>query len=109
ATIVPYWPSNQPALRSGLAVWSMSSPTLPVTQTAAFVTQAVTPRMTKSPASCATRVTAAETASQTLPTIGSWQGLGIGRIPASVRLGDSWSRGKIAASSRRDIDRELAL
>src|ERR687895_1674950 len=69
-TIAPYWPSNQLAVRSGLLVFSMSSPTLPVTHTAAFVTQAVTPRMTNSPASAATLLTAPETASQTLPTIG---------------------------------------
>src|SRR5436190_13133544 len=76
-TIVPYSPWNQPALRSGLEVLSISSPTLPVTQTAALVTQAVTPRITKSPASWATFVTAEETASQTLPTTGSSHGFGI--------------------------------
>src|ERR1700694_1853395 len=80
ASMEPYWPSNQPAVRLGLAVVLMSSPTLPVTQTAALVTQAVTPRMTKSPASVATLVTAAETASQTFPTIGSSQGFGIAPI-----------------------------
>src|SRR6266545_4894646 len=75
-TIVPYWPSNQLAVRSGLVVFSMRSPTLPVTHTAALVTQAVTPRMTNSPASAATLVTAPETASQTFPTSGRLHGLG---------------------------------
>src|SRR3990170_5699200 len=80
ASMAPYWSSNQLAVRSGLVVCSISSPTLPVTQTAAFVTQAVTPRMTNSPASAATLVTAPETASQTFPTTGSWHGSGMGPI-----------------------------
>ena len=36
ASMAPYWPSNQLAVRSGLAVLSTRSPTLPVTQTAVF-------------------------------------------------------------------------
>src|SRR5215218_10340001 len=75
--IARYWPSNQLAVRSGLVVLSIRSPTLPVTHTAALVTQAVTPRMTNSPASAATLVTAPETASQTFPTTGSSHGFGI--------------------------------
>ena len=68
----------EPARREigAASCFSMSSPTLPVTQTAAFVTQAVTPRMTNSPASAATLVTAPATASQTLPTTGRSHGLG---------------------------------
>src|SRR6266511_3017099 len=84
STIAPYWPSNQPAVRSGLAVLSISPPTFPVTQTAASVTQAVTPRITNSPAAPATVPAAPETTSQTLPTIGSWHGFGTG---GSARAG----------------------
>src|SRR6266545_4972134 len=85
ASIAPYWPSNQLAVRLGLVVFSTRSPTLPVTQTAAFVTHTVTPRITKSPASDATLPTAPVTASQTFPTTGNWQGSGIG--PTSARAG----------------------
>src|SRR6266511_1433822 len=88
STIAPYWPSNQPAVRSGLAVLSISPPTFPVTQTAASVTQAVTPRITNSPAAPATVPAAPETTSQTLPTIGSWHGFGgVGRARAGVASG----------------------
>ena len=71
ATIVLYSPWNHLALRSGLVVFSISSPTLPVTQTAASVTHTVTPRMTKSPAAEAAVPTAPVTASHTFPTTGS--------------------------------------
>src|SRR5262249_51933117 len=78
STIAAYWPWNHPAVRSGLAVLSISSPTLPVTHTAASVTQAVTPRITNSPAAPATLPAAPETTSQTLPRMGSWHGFGMG-------------------------------
>src|SRR3954453_21669059 len=82
ATIAPYWPSNHGAVRLGVVVPSTRSPTLPVTQTAAFVTHTVTPRMTNSPASDATLPTGPVTASQTFPTTGSWQGSGTGPTSA---------------------------
>src|SRR6266540_448127 len=91
ATMAPYWPSNQLALRSGLLVRSMSSPTLPATQTAAFVTQAVTPRMTNSPASEATLVTAPATASHTLPTTGRSHGVGTENPPPPEAAGPAAS------------------
>src|SRR3954462_7956105 len=87
ATMAPYCPSNQLAVRSGLVVPSTRSPTLPVTHTAAFVTHTVPPRMTNSPASEATLPTAPVTASQTFPATGSWQGSGIGIGPTSARAG----------------------
>src|SRR3954447_13427927 len=87
ATMAPYCPSNQLAVRLGLVVPSTRSPTLPVTHTAAFVTHTVTPRMTNSPASEATVPTAPVTASQTFPATGSWQGSGTGIGPTSARAG----------------------
>src|SRR5262245_48103801 len=83
-----YWRTNQPASTSGLAVASINSPTLPVTQTAAFVTHTVTPRITKSPAALATPPATAPTASQTYPGPGRSHGLGIGPSPA--RAGWAW-------------------
>src|SRR5882762_5086614 len=85
ATMAPYWPSNQLAVRSGLVVLSTRSPTLPVTHRAAFDTHAVTPRMSNSLASEATLPPAPVPVSQSFPTTGNWQGSGIG--PVSARAG----------------------
>src|ERR671935_1215937 len=93
-TMVPYCPANQPAVRSGLVVFSTRPPTLPVTHTAALVTQAVTPRITNSPASAATFVTAPATASQTFPTTGNWQGLGT-ENPAPTDAASIWASGAL--------------
>src|SRR5215210_6884169 len=87
ASMAPYWPSNQLAVRLGLVVFSTRSPTFPVTQTAASVTHTVTPRMTNSPASDATVPTAPVTASQTFPATGNWQGSGMGIGPTSACAG----------------------
>src|SRR6478672_11446785 len=76
ASIAPYWLWNQLAVRSGLVVLSMRSPTLPVTQTAASVTHSVTPRMTNSPVAEATLLAALPTAPQTLVTTGRSHGFG---------------------------------
>ena len=77
AIIERYWPANHSACTSGLAVASMRPPTLPVTQTAAFVTQDVTPRITKSPAACAALPARSPAALQTKSTPGRSQGFGI--------------------------------
>ena len=116
ATLIMVWysPWNQPAVRSGLVVVLTRSPTLPVTQTAAFVTQVVTPRMTKSPAAPAALLTALETASQTLPTTGSWQGSArIGSARAGAVNGPASAarqrRSANAAVSRRSDGAWLGL
>src|SRR6516165_10675641 len=76
ASMAPYSPWNQLAVRSGLVVLLTRSPTLPVTQTAASVTHSVTPRMTNSPVAEATLLAALPTAPQTLLTTGRSHGFG---------------------------------
>src|SRR5881392_1925282 len=89
ASIALYSPWNQLALRSGLVVPLTTSPTFPVTHTAASVTHWVTPPMTYSPVAVATLPAALPTASHTAPATGSWHGFGIeeGAAWAGVAIG----------------------
>src|SRR5919204_4635755 len=77
AIIDRYWPANHLACTSGLAVALIKLPTLPVTQTAAFVTHTVTPRMTNSPAACAALPARLPAAPQTKSTPGRSHGFGM--------------------------------
>src|SRR5438477_10647820 len=99
ASMAPYSPWNQLAVRSGLVVPLTTAPTFPVTHTAASVTHSVTPRITYSPAADAAPLTALATASQTLPTTGSWHGLGIDT--GSACAGAGAASGPISADAPR--------
>src|SRR3954471_1325671 len=99
AIIERYWPANHSARTSGLAVASMRPPTLPVTQTAAFVTQDVTPRITKSPAACAALPARSPAALQTKSTPGRSQGFGIDAAEAGAAAGPA-ARSAISAVAR---------
>src|SRR6184192_2881825 len=85
----------------------MRLPTLPVTQTAAFVTHEVTPRMTKSPAACAALPAKSPAALQTKSTPGRSHGFGIEAARAGIVVGPAVTAAarkaaSAAAASRRD-------
>src|SRR5437868_11156377 len=111
ASMAPYSPWNQLAVRSGLVVPLTTSPTFPVTHTAASVTHSVTPRITNSPAADAAPLTALVTASQTLPTTGSWHGLGIdtgsacaGAASGPISVDAQRRSARAAPAQRKDTD-----